>query len=163
MPVLIILELTEDAVPLVYDDDKGAFGIGVNIRQAADEVGLVKIHIVRIKIKKFPEHRSFQQLQEGIHIAGTAEEVLHVELDDIIFIAMLIKILRPGDFQARKGFAGIHRTVIIGSHHAGGHGFAEASRTADTKVFPAGQYYPVGIVQQACFVHVNFGVDCLPE
>ena len=94
---------------------------------------------------------------------SAAEKVLHIELDNIVLVAVGLEIGGLRDGKSSKCAACVHGTVIVGRYHIGRHGFAEAARTAHAKIFFARTEHFVGIVQKSCLVHIDFGMDGLPE
>ena len=161
--VVVVGALAHDAVPLVDDDDELAAGLGVDVSHRLRQEPRVEKHRVRICHLELAAHQGVDARNKFGDVARRAPKLLHVELKHVVAVALAVKRGVGGDGEPGKLGRAVYRAVVVGAHHVGGHGLAEAARAAHAHVEMLGVHDGVEIRDEHALVHIGIRVASTPQ
>ena len=71
-----------------------------------------------------------QFLKQLSHILRGGEELLHVDADDVVLVAVRVELRIIGNLQPRELSSPVHRSIVVRADHVRGHRLAKATGTA---------------------------------
>ena len=159
----IVRIFAEDAVPFVDDDDEEAMAVAVNRFHYMAQAALAEIRKIRIFLQQFPEQGFLQKGKQLFHIARLAQELLHIETDDVTGVAIFREAFRLLDGQPLKNCCTVDRAVIVSAEHVRRHRLAEAARTAHAQILLLALEETVRLLDHCRLIHIDFRMQRLLE
>ena len=161
--VVVFGALAHDAVPLVDDDDELAAGLGVDVAHRLGQESWVEKHRVRIRHLKLAADQGVDACDKFINAACRAPKLLHVELEHVVAVALSVKRWVACNGEPGKLGRAVYRAVVVGAHHIGGHGRAEAPRAAHAHIEVLGVHDGVEMRDEHALVHIGIRVAPTPQ
>ncbi len=162
--VVVVGALAHDAVPLIDNNHELPAGLGVDVGEHVRQVPVVAKAQVTVLRKQIEQQ---QLLQVGKHrdnvVLRLGPKLLHVELEHVVAVALPVKRGVVNNGEPRELGRAVHRAVVVGTHHVGGHRLAEAARAAHAHVELFGAQDGVELRNEHALVHIGFRIAAAPQ
>ena len=155
---LILPELPENTVPLIYNNNKWTLLSLINILHGFHQIRIVKIIHIRIFSLQIPQNKFFYPVNQCFNTIASTQKLLHIQKNGIILISVLFKIRTLGYFKFGKYFSGITASAVICRKHIRSHGFSKPPRAADADISLHCIHYPIRVSDQTSFIYVDFRI-----
>ena len=125
------LELTADGIPLVDDEDKRLIGLGIDANEQCHQVVVVLHGDIGIGLVDVGLH-FLVDVQHDAIVLEASHKRRDIQIDNRIFIQVLLKLRVASYLQVGKQLARVARMVVVGTEHLGCHRLTEATATSHT-------------------------------
>ena len=131
------LELSADGIPLVDDEDELLACGNRDAHKAVHQVVVLAHGHLWVGFEHFGLQRGFDMGDNAL-VLEAGDELRHVEVDDRVFVQMLLKRWVLRYLQVAEQAARVARMVVIGTKHPCCQRFSEAAAAGDTTELPQG-------------------------